>query len=264
MIEINKLYCQENVYCMLDFPNNFVDLTVTSPPYDNLRKYKDYTWDFENVAKQLFRITKDGGVVVWIVSDATQKGSETGTSFKQALYFKWLGFNIHDTMIWHKTTIPLSHNRYEQAFEYMFVFSKGKPNTFNGIRGEYAESTLKRLSSGKAYSNTHRNGRPQEASIKSKERTIKANGALNNNVWNILPDISLKKEEKYLLKHPARFPEELARRHILSWSNEHDLILDPFVGSGTTVKVARDLGRNWIGIDSSQEYIDMSHMRLSL
>jgi site-specific DNA-methyltransferase (adenine-specific) len=263
MIEKNKLYCGDNVKIMLDIPDNTIDLTVTSPPYDNLRKYKGCEWDFENVAKQLFRITKDGGVVVWIVSDATQKGSETGTSFKQALYFKWLGYNIHDTMIWNKPTMPLSHNRYEQAFEYMFVFSKGKPKTFNGIREPYADSTVARIDSGDAYSYKHRKGQENETIVKSKKRVLNPNGSLEKNVWKISPDNKLTNKQKYLLKHPARFPEEIAQKHILSWSNAGDLVLDPFCGSGTTCKVSRDLGREYIGIDISQEYISLSKRRLS-
>ena len=133
-MEINKIYCADNVIFMKEnIPSNFIDLTVTSPPYDNLRAYNGYSWDFESVAQELYRITKDGGVVVWVVGDATIKGSETGTSFKQALYFKEIGFKLHDTMIYQSDKPPLTHNRYEQKFEYMFVFSKGRPKTFNPI-----------------------------------------------------------------------------------------------------------------------------------
>ena len=129
------LFNESNLDTMKRMPDNFIDLTVTSPPYDDLRTYKGYCFDFENVAKELFRVTKQGGVVVWVVGDATIKGSETGTSFRQALYFKEIGFNLHDTMIYRKLNpIPLTHNRYEQAFEYMFILSKGKPNTFNPIK----------------------------------------------------------------------------------------------------------------------------------
>ena len=116
-----------------------VDLTVTSPPYDDLRNYNNtLVWNFDvfkQVADRLYKITKNGGVVVWVVNDKTKNGSETGTSFKQALYFKEIGFNLHDTMIYAKNNpIPQNHNRYEQAFEYMFILSKGKPNTFNPLK----------------------------------------------------------------------------------------------------------------------------------
>ena len=134
-MKINKIYCADNVSFMKEnIPSNFIDLTATSPPYDNLRAYNGYSWDFESVAQELYRITKDGGVVVWVVGDATVKGSETGTSFKQALYFKEIGFNLHDTMIWNKGSAPFQNkNRYVNCFEYMFVLSKGKPKTHNGI-----------------------------------------------------------------------------------------------------------------------------------
>ena len=134
-MEINKIYTENCLETMARMPNGFLDLTVTSPPYDNLRSYNGYIFDFEAVAKELFRVTKTGSVVVWVVGDATIKGSETGTSFRQALFFMECGFNLHDTMIWEKTNpIPLTHNRYEQHFEYMFVFSKGSPKTFNPIK----------------------------------------------------------------------------------------------------------------------------------
>ena len=134
-MEVNKIYNENCLDTMARMPNGFVDLTVTSPPYDNLRTYNGYSFDFEAVAKELYRVTKQGGVVVWVVGDATIKGSESGTSFRQALFFKEIGFNLHDTMIYAKNNpIPLNHNRYEQQFEYMFVFSKGKPNTFNAIK----------------------------------------------------------------------------------------------------------------------------------
>lgn len=264
MININAIYCTDNLVGMKKIFDNFVDLTVTSPPYDGLRKYNGYSFDFENVAKELFRITKLGGVVVWVVNDQTKNGTESGTSFRQALFFKEIGFNLHDTMIWRKTTMPLSHNRYEQAFEYMFVFSKGKPNTFNGIRVSYSNKTLERINAGDAFSYKHRNGQENEKIVISNKRKINSDGLiLDKNVWDILPDISLKKEQKYLLDHPARFPYELAKKHILSWSNEGDLVFDPFVGSGTTAKAANDLNRNYLGFDISQKYIDIANRRIN-
>ena len=135
-IEPNNIYCVDNVEGMRLLDDEIIDLTVTSPPYDNLRKYNGYSFDFENVAKELYRVTKQGGVVVWVVGDATIKGSETGTSFKQALYFMECGFNLHDTMIYHKEipTWNKTSMRYRQHFEYMFVFSKCICTTFNNIR----------------------------------------------------------------------------------------------------------------------------------
>ena len=133
-MEVNKIYQENCLDTMARMPDGFVDLSITSPPYDNLRSYKGFEFPFEDIAKELYRVTKQGGVVVWVVGDATIKGSETGTSFKQALYFKEIGFNLHDTMIYRKSNRPpLNHSRYEQEFEYMFIFSKGKPKCVNLI-----------------------------------------------------------------------------------------------------------------------------------
>ena len=97
MIEryINQIVNGNCVDVMDVFPANSIDMTITSPPYDNLRIYKGFSFPFDSVARQLFRITKEGGVVVWIVSDATIDGSETCTSFRQALKFVECGFNLH-------------------------------------------------------------------------------------------------------------------------------------------------------------------------
>ena len=134
-MELNKIYNEDCIEGMKKLESEIIDLTITSPPYDNLRKYNGYSFDFENIAKELYRTTKKGGVAAWVVNDSTVKGSETGTSFKQALFFKEIGFNLHDTMIFAKNNpVPLTHNRYEQQFEYMFILSKGKPKTFNGLK----------------------------------------------------------------------------------------------------------------------------------
>jgi site-specific DNA-methyltransferase (adenine-specific) len=227
-----------------------IDMVLTSPPYDNLRDYKCYTFNFEGIAKEIYRVLKDGGVCVWIVGDATIKGSESGTSFKQALYFKEIGFNLHDTMIYRKINpIPLTHNRYEQGFEFMFVLSKGKPKTFNPIMVECKTKGM----------DTKRRTFYQKAdgvlSKGNKNEPVK-NKKQKDNVWDI-PTYS----GKY--GHPAIFPEKLAEDHILSWSNEGDTILDPMAGSGTTLKMAKNNNRNYIGIEISQEYIDIINKRLS-
>ena len=246
---INKIIQGDCLEVMKDMPDNSVDLVVTSPPYDNLRDYKGYTFDFEGIAKELFRITKEGGVVVWVVGDATINGSETGTSFKQALYFKEIGFNLHDTMIYAKQNpIPLTHNRYEQGFEYMFVLSKNKPKTFNPIM-------IKCNNSGK---NTERRTFYQSADGKTSKGHKNINvkkEKQSSNIW-IIPTNS------GTANHPAQFPEKLAENHIKSWSNEGDIILDPMNGSGTTTKMAKLLKRNFIGIDVSEEYCKIAQERL--
>ena len=248
-MEINQVYRGDSAELMKKLPDNFIDLTVTSPPYDNLRKYNGYSFDFETIAKELFRITKEGGVVVWVVGDATIKGSETGTSFKQALYFKEVGFNLHDTMIYSKLTYPpLTHNRYEQSFEYMFVFSKGKPKTFNPIMVDCDTKGTKRprYKSNKEFGSAVRN-RNEVDTIKDKKQ--------KNNVWIIRPNNTHH-------NHPAIFPEKLAEDHIISWSNKRDLVFDPFAGSGTTLKMAMLNDRNYLGFEISAEYCDLINKRI--
>jgi DNA modification methylase len=238
----NKIYNENCLDTMARMEDNFIDLTVTSPPYDNLRTYNGYSFDFESIAKELYRVTKEGGVVVWVVGDATLKGSETGTSFKQALYFIECGFKLHDTMIYNKElTTPVGGNRYFQRFEYMFVFSKGKPKTFKRT------TRIKKTSRNKDGS--------------WNVRKVKINEVVKiGNVWTYNPNNSGGKLES---KHPAIFPEKLANDHIVSWSNEGDLIYDCFMGSGTTAKMAILNNRNYIGSEMSTEYCEIIKQRLN-
>jgi DNA modification methylase len=253
VIELNRIYNEDCLIGMKRIPDGFVDLTVTSPPYDNLRTYNGNIeqWSFEKfqaIAKELYRVTKQGGVVVWIVADATIKGSETGTSFRQALYFKEIGFNLHDTMIWEKTNpIPLTHNRYEQHFEYMFVFSKGSPKTFNPIKIPCAT---------KGQIRNRKNSNKEEGSAvrNRNEVTVTKSEKIKGNVWEV--PVS---NTKY--KHPAIFPEQLAQDHILSWSNEGDVVLDPFMGSGTTAVACKKINRNYIGFELDAHYCDIANER---
>lgn len=251
MIEINKNYNESNLETMVRIPDNHIDLVVTSPPYDNLRTYNGYSFDFENVAKELFRVTKQGGIVVWVVGDATINGSESGTSFKQALYFMQCGFKLHDTMIYETDKPPLTHNRYEQRFEFMFILCKGKLNTFNPIKIPCKHAGIE-WKARKFRANSK--AEFKQSDIKTSEHKVKGNvwyyptnSSTNGNVTN---------------KHPATFPEQLANDHILSWSNEGDLVYDPFMGSGTTAKMAIVNNRNWIGSEISEEYVELANKRL--
>lgn len=249
---LNQIICGDNVEIMRQMPDKCVDLTVTSPPYDNLRTYNGFSFDFESVAKELYRITKDGGVVVWVVGDATIKGSETGTSFRQALYFKDIGFNLHDTMIYAKngTGACGSNLCYWQSFEYMFVFSKGRPNTIN------------RLTNGKP--RTAGGIKPGRFTKDGKQKIEKRSSAegkeqIRNNIWTYNVGFTTGDDK---VKHPATFPEQLAKDHIISWSNSGDFVFDPFSGSGTTAKMAMLEGRNYCGIDISEEYCEIARKRL--
>lgn len=256
MLELNKIY---NMECLKGFKlldDNCIDLTVTSPPYDNLRKYDNYYFDFENIAIELFRITKVGGVVVWIVNDSTINGSETGTSFKQALFFKECGFNLHDTMIYKKNNpTPQKSNRYQPCFEYMFVLSKGKPKTFNPILEEkkYIENRKNKMY------NKSKNGEQIQHKYQSN-----SNMKVKNNIWEYNVGLYHSTNDKIAFKHPAIFPEKLAEDHIISWSNENDIVLDPFMGSGTTAKMAIINNRNYIGFELSEKYCEIANNRLSV
>jgi site-specific DNA-methyltransferase (adenine-specific) len=259
-MEVNKLFNENCLDTMKRMPDNFIDLTVTSPPYDNLRTYKGYEFDFESIAKELFRVTKKGGVIVWVVGDATIDGSETGTSFKQALYFKECGFNLHDTMIYYKDSPPLNHNRYEQGFEYMFILSKDKPNTFKPIRVQCNWFNKDSNREGQSYSeHSEKNKRVRS----EKDRTNIKETKIKENIWKYGTGYMKTTKDKYAFRHPAVFPEKLANDHIISWSNENDIVYDPFAGSGTTLKMAILNKRQWIGSEISEEYCNIANERVS-
>lgn len=243
-----EIICGDNVEVMRHMPSESIDLVVTSPPYDDLRTYGGHSWDFEGVAQQLWRIIKPGGVVVWVVNDATVNGSETGTSFRQALRFMEIGFRLHDTMIWEKTGSGAcgSNLAYWQNWEYMFVFSKQSPKAFNPIEDR------KNAIVGAVQTNAGK--QPSGAWSSVRKIVTKQYGRRFNN-WRV--------DAQQDNGHPAPFPESLARDHILSWSNEGDLVLDPFSGSGTTAKMAKHNGRRFIGIEINEAYCEIAKKRLS-
>lgn len=253
MFPLGKVYTGDCVELMKQLPHSYIDLTVTSPPYDNLRKYNGYSFDFEKTAVELYRVTKPGGVVVWVVGDATVKGSETGTSFKQALYFMQCGFNLHDTMIYLKDNpVPTGgHSRYFQHFEYMFILTKGAPKSFNELkRQRINKHNDKRTIRVRAFN------RDAEGNFKKKLVPIKQE-VKTGNVWlyavGTLTDYG---------NHPAIYPEKLAEDHISSWSNPEDLIFDPFSGSGTTGKMALLNNRKFLGFEISEEYTTLANNRI--
>ena len=233
-----------------------VDLTVTSPPYDNLRKYNNsLEWNetvWKQVIDRLFLITKDGGVVVWVVSDATMNGSETGTSFKQALYFKGVGFNLHDTMIYNRCSMPSHSKRYSQDFEYMFIFVKGKIKTFNPIKTPCTYAGC----------GTSPTSRTKDGELRGNGRRVIKQTKVKSNIWHYIAGLNKSTKDSYAFKHPAIFPEQLANDHIISWSNEGDIVFDPFTGSGTTGKMAKINKRNFIGIEKVPEYFKIAEKRI--
>jgi DNA modification methylase len=291
---VNKVYHGNSAEELKKFPNESVDFVITSPPYDTgARTYEGYTFDFCAIAQELSRVLKPGGVIVWVVQDCVIDGSESGTSFKQALYFKQkCGLNLHDTMIWQKTFLKYPEKiRYHNSFEYMFVLSKGKPKTINIIedrqniwggclvpgRERQADGTKKdACTTGKKYKEIGARwnvwaypmdgGQPEEiTAAQILEYANRGYVILDPNgkrcdVWAVKNTW-----DKYLKlsnDHPAVFPEELVRDHILTWTNPGDIVLDPCGGSGTTAVMAKSMNRYYVSIDISKQYCDDQIKRL--
>jgi DNA modification methylase len=238
-MELNKIYTENCLDTMARMPNEYVDLVITSPPYDNLRTYNGYSFDFESVAQELYRVSKPDGIIVWVVGDATINGSETGSSFKQALHFQSIGFKLHDTMIYEKNSpaYPASatSNRYTQIFEYMFVFAKGK------VPKHLIIDKPNKWAGHKDFSGKLKNPVPDFSP--------------RNNIWKYTTSFNG-------VKHPAPFPEALASDHVISWSSEGMLVYDPFMGSGTTAIASIKSQRNFIGSEISDEYVTLANERI--
>ena len=251
-IELNRIYNIDCVEGMQYIPNDFIDLVVTSPPYDDLRDYKGYSFDFETIAQQLFRVMKKGGVVVWVVGDKINKGNKSLTSFKQCLYFQEIGFNVHDVMIYQKKNTPfMRSNAYTNCYEFMFVLSKGSPKTFNPLN-----TSTKRQGFEKLVSNKKADGNNKVLGELKEEKT-------RTNIWEYAVGLGGSTNDKIAFQHSAIFPERLAYEHILSWSNQEDIVFDPMCGSGTTCKMAKISNRNYLGMEISEEYTKIAQQRLA-
>lgn len=254
--KLGKLY-NDNCINILPILKD-IDLITTSPPYDSLRLYHGYHFPFKDIAKLLYDCLAPGGVMVWVIGDGVEDGSETGTSFRHALYFKEIGFTLYDTMIWRKdSNVMGSINRYEQIFEYMFVLSKGKPKTINLLKEKKLQFRVK-------YDFSERDPNTGEI-INKKGKTPKDLVYKKlSNIWHISTGYQKTTKDKVAFEHPAIFPDELANKHILSWSNEGDIVLDPMCGSGTVLKAAEKLNRKWVGIEVSKEYYSIAVKRIKL
>lgn len=254
MIKLIQGDCIEE---MKKFDDEIIDLTVTSPPYSDIRTYNNtLVWNSEiwtQIIKNLYRITKIGGVVVWIIGDKTENGSESGDSFRQALCFKQFGFNLYDTMLYKSHKKPMNH-RYAQEFEYMFIFSKGKLNTFNPIKVP-CKNAGKSIGNVNFRKNTGKHDRKNENVLCGDMKT-------KGNIWHYKTGGNITSKDKIAFKHPAIFSEEMVKDHIISWSNENDTIFDPMMGSGTTGKVAIKLKRSFIGIEKVPEYFEICQKRI--
>ena len=251
-LPLNKILCGDAVEVMKTFPSNSIDLVVTSPPYDELRDYKGYNFDFEGIARGLFRVIKKGGVVVWVVGDKIKKGDKSLTSFRQALFFQELGFNAHDVMIYKKKNTPFMRtNGYTNCFEFMFVFSKGSPKKFNPLKVKTARQGQEMLPFNKGPDGINK----KIMGELKPEKTM-------TNIWEYAVGLHGTTSDKIAFEHPAVFPEKLAEDHILSWTNRGDVVFDPMCGSGTTCKMAKKNSRSYVGCDISKEYVDLTEKRL--
>ena len=256
-MEIFELHNNNSLNHLKEIKSNFIDCVITSPPYDNIRSYNHSSiWNFDifkNIADELHRVLKDGGTIVWIVSDATIDGSETGTSFRQALYFKEIGLKLHDTMIWKKptfTAVGSIKSRYAPTFEYMFIFTKEKLKTFNPINDK------KNVTFG---CKKHGTIRQKDGDTKPQSNIGKPINeyGIRHNVWEI------NTVNNNTSGHPAPFPLKLVHDHIITWTNENDIVLDCFMGSGTTGLACKILNRNFIGIEIDQEYFKKAEERIN-
>ena len=265
-MEINKIYNESCITGMQQMDANCVDLCVTSPPYDDLRTYNDSSkWDynvFKDVATNLYRVMKVGGVIVWVVGDACIKGSETGSSFRQALYFMDLGFRLHDTMIYEKngTAFPARRdgNRYSQLFEYMFILSKdSKPKTANLICDK-----PNKWAGWQPWGKSGGTMRSKDGTLVERQQKPTPDFSPRNNIWKYNTGKGYTTKDAFAFEHPAMYPELLAQDHIMTWSNENDLVLDPFMGAGTTAVISKDTNRNFIGFEIDESYYNVSQRRL--
>ena len=261
-MELNKIYNENCLATMLKMPDNFCDMVLTSPPYDDLRGYRGYSFEFEKIATELYRVVKKGAVIVWVVSDKTANSSESGTSFKQALFFKEIGFKLYDTMIFQKSYIPKTHRRYEQSFEYMFVLLKGeRPNTFNPIMRDNSFAG-KKATRGKSELTAHSEKNSASFGVLKSAGRINKERSIAPNIFYYPVGYNLTSKDKVTFEHPAPFPEKLAEDQIFSWSNAGDIIYDPFGGSGTTGKISLCMGRNFVLSEISEAYALIAEKRI--
>lgn len=251
---LNEIIYGDAVDVMQKLPSDCIDLVVTSPPYDELRNYNGYAFNFEAIARGLFRVMKNGGVFVWVVGDKINKGNRSLTSFKQALFFQSLGFNVHDVMIYRKKNTPfMRSNAYTNCYEFMFVFTKCSPKTFNPLKTKTVRQGEEMLPFNKKSDGINKK---IKAELKP-EKTL-------TNIWEYAVGLHGSTSDKIAFQHTAIFPERLAEDHILSWTKSGDIVFDPMCGSGTTCKMAKKNGRLYIGCDISKEYVDLAKKRLSM
>lgn len=267
MFSVNQIICGDCVEVLSTFPDEFVDITISSPPYGKIRDYANgNSYNFLLLAEQLYRVVKEGGLVAWIRNDTVEDGSKTGDTFKQTIEFMNVGFNLYDVLIWEKSGVSYPANgRYTGIHEYIILLSKGKPKVFNPIKdvpklweGSWGKLTTRNQDGSLTYQNLENEGKAKSG----RDDTGKYGYKQRTTIWKINNGFGFNTKDEIAKEHPAIFPETLCHDIIVSWSNEGDLVLDPFCGSGTTLKMAKILNRNYIGIDISQRYCDISKQRV--
>jgi site-specific DNA-methyltransferase (adenine-specific) len=246
---------------MAGLDEDSIDLTVTSPPYDLLRLYDGFTFDLPGIVDQLYRVTRIGGAVAWIVCDASKNGAETGTSFAQVMEFQRQGWRLHDTMIYQKSGVSRPGNvRYHQAFEFMFVFSKGTKPKFRPLQDRANKTAgLKRNTKSMTKRDAAGNLTPRRVNHKT---YITNPHGIRTNIWTYSTGPKQTAPDDLWQQHPAVMPLDLAADHILSWGDPGDTVLDPLAGSGQVPIAADILGREWIAIDCSPRYCYLIEQRL--
>lgn len=255
-LALNKIHHFDAVVGLRLLPADCIDLTLTSPPYDWIRDYNG-TFDpakfpFVRIAEELYRITAPGGVVLWITRDQQQDCCESGTSAKQMLYFKNIGFNVQTMIV---DSISARHRRYCYGMppQFCFVLSKGRPKAFHPIRDK-PNTEPGRI---KSWSARNRDGRIR----KGKPKEIPKYGR-RSHIWLYPTGFGLVSDDPLPRNAPAPMVETVAGDLMLSYSNPGDLILDPMAGLGTTGKVAVKLNRQFIGFERVRKYCDVANDRV--
>lgn len=254
----NQIICGDSVEILRSFPDNSIDIVVTSPPYDAIRDYKGFSYDLHATGKEIQRVLKLGGVAVIVIQDQTKNFGKTLTSFRTILdWCDSFGFKLFETVIYRKYGAEGAwwNKRFRVDHEYIPIFLKGeRPQYFNKehlkIPSKHGGKTLTgggtRLTNG----------------IRIATRAIKINlMKCRGTIWEYLTagDGSRLKHE-----HPATFPDKLPYDFIQCFCPEGGIVLDPFVGSGTTTVAAKNLGRRYIGIDIAPEYCAIAEKRMQI
>lgn len=254
--ELNEIYCIDCVEGMKKIPDNSVDIVVTSPPYDGIRDYNGFNFDLHETGRGLIRILKEGGIVAMVIQDQTKNFGKTLTSFKTII--DWcdnIGFKLFECVIYrkHGSEGAWWTNRFRVDHEYMPIFLKGeKPQYFNKENLKVPSIHGGKVMTG---SGSRRTDGKTNARVTRPINTMKCRGT----IWNYL---MAGDKDPIKRQHPAPFPDQIPLDFIECFCPPGGVVLDPFMGSGSTAVAAKKLNRKYIGFDTSEEYIKIAHARL--